>query len=70
MSSLWVVFRMDQQTGLVDTIGEFHAISSQAAIHDAVSRHGARYWWDYWVVPSEWYRTECLDKLLEESKLH
>lgn len=68
MTTLWVVFRMDQQTGITETIGEYHAVSSQAAIEEAYQRHGFRDWWDYWVVPSEWFRGDCLDLLLEEAR--
>lgn len=67
MQSLWVVFRADYELGITGTVGEFHAVSQADAVEEAVQKHGARDWWEYWGVPSEWFRAECLEMLLENA---
>jgi hypothetical protein len=64
---MWVVFRRDTRSEVTETVGEFWAESSADAIDQAQRMNGFRDWWDYWTVPCDWFKEECLDKLLAEA---
>jgi hypothetical protein len=62
---MWIVFLKDHTEGVTRTIGEFLAESPADAVEQAQERHGYRDWLEYWTVPSEWFKENCLDMLLE-----
>lgn len=64
MDELFLVFRRDNTNGIVQTVGEFLSPSPNAAALEAAQVHHMRDWWDYWAVPSQWYREQALDGLL------